>query len=69
MLDIEVAKGWIDTLSPWLTYVNFYFQGEPLLHPGLDQLMSRCAHHGIYSSTSTNAHHLTKARCLSLIHI
>ena len=67
MLDIEAAKGWIDTLSPWLTYVNFYFQGEPLLHPGLDQLMSRCAHHGIYSSTSTNAHHLTKARCTALI--
>lgn len=67
MLDVEAAFRWLDELGPWLTYVNLYFQGEPLLHPHLESLVERCAHHGVYSSTSTNAHHLTEERCRSLI--
>jgi len=67
MLNVDHACQWIDELAPWLTYVNLYFQGEPLLHPKLDLLMAQCHRHGIYSSTSTNAHHLTEARCQALI--
>ncbi|MGB1100694.1 MAG: radical SAM/SPASM domain-containing protein [Flavobacteriales bacterium] len=67
MLNVDHACRWIDELAPWLTYVNLYFQGEPLLHPKLDQLMAQCHRHGIYSSTSTNAHHLTEAKCEALI--
>ena len=67
MLNVDHACQWIDELAPWLTYVNLYFQGEPLLHPKLDQLMAQCHRHGIYSSTSTNAHHLTEAKCQALI--
>ena len=67
MLNIEAATQWVDNMAPWLTYVNLYFQGEPLLHPELDRLIARCTHHGLYSSTSTNAHHLTEARCQALI--
>ena len=64
---MDHACRWIDELAPWLTYVNLYFQGEPLLHPKLDQLMAQCHRHGIYSSTSTNAHHLTEAKYQALI--
>ena len=67
MLDVSAAMKWLDDLAPWLTYVNLYFQGEPLLHPELDTLIGRCADHNLYSSTSTNAHHLTEARCHALI--
>ena len=67
MLNVDHACRWIDELAPWLTYVNLYFQGEPLLHPKLDQLIAQCHRHGIYSSTSTNAHHLTEAKCHALI--
>lgn len=67
MLNVDHACRWIDELAPWLTYVNLYFQGEPLLHPKLDQLMAHCHRQGIYSSTSTNAHHLTEAKCRALI--
>lgn len=67
MLNVDHASQWIEELAPWLTYVNLYFQGEPLLHPQLDQLIAQCQRHGIYSSTSTNAHHLTEAKCQSLI--
>ena len=67
MLNVDHACRWIDELAPWLTYVNLYFQGEPLLHPKLDQLMAQCHRYGIYSSTSTNAHHLTEAKCQAFI--
>ena len=67
MLNVDDACQWIDELAPWLTYVNLYFQGEPLLHPKLELLMAQCHRHGIYSSTSTNAHHLTEAKCQALI--
>lgn len=67
MLDVAAATSWIDELAPWLTYVNLYFQGEPLLHPELETVIARCSHHNLYSSTSTNAHHLSEARCRSLI--
>ena len=67
MLNVGHASQWIEELAPWLTYVNLYFQGEPLLHPQLDQLIAQCQRHGIYSSTSTNAHHLTEAKCEALI--
>ena len=67
MLDVNKAKTWIHELAPWLTYVNLYFQGEPLLHPELATLVERCTESNLYTSTSTNAHHLSQARCQELI--
>jgi len=67
MLTTGRASGWIDQLAPWLTYVNLYFQGEPLLNTGLSELIEACTRANIYSSTSTNAHHLTPARCEELV--
>lgn len=58
MLDNEVYKKVIDELAPRLSYLIFYFQGEPYLNPKfLEQV--RYAHgRKIYSATSTNAHYL-----------
>ena len=67
MLEVDAAKDWMQEMGPWLTYVNLYFQGEPLLHPKLEGLLEACQTHGLYSSTSTNAHHLTPSRCDPLI--
>ena len=67
MLDTQSAIQWVNDLAPWLTYVNLYFQGEPLLHPGLEDLIAACSRHGLYSSTSTNAHHLTDDRCQKIV--
>lgn len=44
------------------TYINFYFQGEPYLHPQFLDLINLCNEHGIYSATSTNAHFLDDER-------
>ena len=54
-----------------LVYLNLYFQGEPYLHQGMDNLVAIGKREGLYVSTSTNAHHITPERAdrLSLIHI
>lgn len=41
-----------------LVYLNLYFQGEPYLHPGMDDLVRVGKRAGLYVSTSTNAHHI-----------
>ncbi len=49
----------IDELSPTLTYLILYFQGEPYLHPRLNDLISYAHSKKIYTATSTNAHFFT----------
>lgn len=48
----------IDELAPYLAYINFYFQGEPFIHPNFLELVNYASSKGIYTATSTNAHFL-----------
>lgn len=50
---------WIDELSREAFYVNFYFQGEPFIHPRLLEMVRYANSRRMYTSTSTNAHFLT----------
>lgn len=52
------SKNWLDQLAPHVTYINFYFQGEPFIHPGFLEMVRYAAQKKIYTSTSTNAHFL-----------
>lgn len=56
--EMEFRK-WVDQLAPTLTYINFYFQGEPFIHPAFLSMVSYASKMGIYTSTSTNAHFIT----------
>src|SRR5688572_14972736 len=58
MLDTEMFKNIIDQLASSLTYLTFYFQGEPYLHTNFTEMVSYASRKGIYTSTSTNAHYL-----------
>ncbi|MGB3780567.1 MAG: SPASM domain-containing protein [Tunicatimonas sp.] len=49
----------IDEVQDTLTYLLFYFQGEPFLHPQLLDWVRYASSRGIYTATSTNAHFLT----------
>ncbi len=49
----------IDELAPYLSYINFYFQGEPFINPNFLEMVSYAASKNIYTATSTNAHFLT----------
>ncbi len=49
----------INELAPTLSYLIFYFQGEPYLHPQFLSLVEYASKKKIYTATSTNAHYLT----------
>lgn len=58
MLDEKLFVALLDELSETLTYLTFYFQGEPYLHPQFLSFVNFAATRGIFTSTSTNAHYL-----------
>lgn len=59
MLKEDFFKTLIDELSPHLTYLTFYFQGEPYLNPRFLDMVKYASDKNIYTATSTNAHYLT----------
>lgn len=58
MLQSDLFRDVIDQLSASLSYLVFYFQGEPYLHPQFLELVQYASSKGIYTATSTNAHYL-----------
>lgn len=60
MLAAETFHRVIDELAPTLSYLIFYFQGEPYLHPQFLDLVSYASRRKIYTATSTNAHYLNE---------
>lgn len=64
---IDNGKTYIDQLAPSVGYINFYFQGEPLISPHFFDLVRYATDKGIYTATSTNAHFLDKDNCQKII--
>ncbi|MBI3520471.1 MAG: SPASM domain-containing protein [Bacteroidetes bacterium] len=60
MLEPTFFKKTIDEVYKELIYLTFYFQGEPYLNPNFLDMVKYASDKGIYTSTSTNAHYLTK---------
>ncbi len=58
MLQADLFRKTIDELADTLSYLTFYFQGEPYLHPQFLDLVAYASAKGIYTATSTNAHYL-----------
>jgi radical SAM protein with 4Fe4S-binding SPASM domain len=58
MLKQPLFEDIIDQLEPTLSYLTFYFQGEPYLHPQFLAMASYASSRGIYTATSTNGHYL-----------
>ncbi len=58
MLESRMFTRLIDELAPTLTYLTFYFQGEPYLNPEFLNMVEYASEKGIYTATSTNAHYL-----------
>ena len=61
MLDGGLFKQVIEAQKSTLSYLLFYFQGEPYLHPEFLQLVREASNRKIYTATSTNAHYLSDA--------
>lgn len=58
MMKQELFESIIGQLAPSLSYLIFYFQGEPYLHPHLLEMVRLASQKKIYTATSTNAHYL-----------
>jgi radical SAM protein with 4Fe4S-binding SPASM domain len=63
-LDTELHQKMLENTKKTVFYINYYFQGEPFLHPHFLDLIREAKKHRIYTATSTNAHfiNLEKAR-------
>lgn len=59
-LNVDLFKKMIDELKNELIYLTFYFQGEPFINPKFLDMVSYASHNKIYTSTSTNAHFISK---------
>ncbi len=49
----------IDQISDTLTYLIFYFQGEPFINPDFLEMVTYASQKNIYTITSTNAHFIS----------
>jgi radical SAM protein with 4Fe4S-binding SPASM domain len=66
-LAIEEGEKWLTELKDYLFYINFYFQGEPLIHPNLSALIKHAKSINVRSAISTNGHFLSETKCQELI--
>ncbi len=67
-LDLDLHEKIIKELRLSVFYINYYFQGEPFLHPDFLQLIAVAKRHKIYTATSTNAHFITKQKAEDIVH-
>lgn len=59
MLEKERFARMLHELAPTLSYLTFYFQGEPYLNPSFLEMVEMAHRKNIYTATSTNAHYLS----------
>ena len=61
MLENDFFRKTIDDLYKEISYLIFYFQGEPYLNPKFLEMVKYTSSKRIYTATSTNAHYLDDA--------
>ncbi len=66
-MQIAMYKKIIHELSPFLSYLNLYFQGEPFLHPEIFRMISLAGKMRIYTAVSTNGHFLNARNSKKII--
>ncbi len=58
-IKLDEYKKWLAEWSGFVFHVNFYFQGEPFIHPQLIEMIRLAHQHRIYTAVSTNAHFMS----------
>jgi radical SAM protein with 4Fe4S-binding SPASM domain len=67
MLEPAFFKKTIDEVYKDLVYLTFYFQGEPFLNPNFLEMVKYASEKGVYTSTSTNAHYLSREQAIKTV--
>ena len=66
-LDLIQHEKWLQQLAPTVFYINYYFQGEPFLHPQFLSLIKAAKQKKIYTATSTNAHFIDPKKAKEIV--
>lgn len=66
-LDLGLHKKMLEQVKKTVFYINYYFQGEPFLHPDFLELIKEAKKHRIYTATSTNAHFIDDAKAKEIV--
>jgi radical SAM protein with 4Fe4S-binding SPASM domain len=66
-LDLDLHLKMIEQLKRSVFYINYYFQGEPFLHPQFLELIIEAKRNKIYTATSTNAHFIDKSKAEEIV--
>lgn len=66
-LDIDLHKRMLSQVKKSVFYINYYFQGEPFLHPQFLELIKEAKKNNIYTSTSTNAHFIDAEKAKKIV--
>lgn len=64
-LDLHLKM--LEQTSKSVFYINYYFQGEPFLHPQFLDLIKDAKKHKIYTATSTNAHFIDAEKAKEIV--
>ncbi|MEI6347343.1 MAG: radical SAM/SPASM domain-containing protein [Bacteroidota bacterium] len=66
-MSLELFKTIIDQVSKYSFYINLYFQGEPLIHPRIGDMIAYAKSKKMFVFTSTNGHFITQKNAQTLI--
>lgn len=66
-LDLKEHRSWLAQIRKSTFYINYYFQGEPFLHPHFLELISEAKKNRIYTATSTNAHFIDAKKAEAIV--
>lgn len=66
-LELDVNDRILSQLGSQLQHINYYFQGEPFIHPQFLELVKAARKKNIYVVTSTNAHFISPATAIKII--
>jgi len=66
-LALDLHKKMLNDVAKNVFYINYYFQGEPFLHPDFLQLIKQAKKQKIYTATSTNAHFINEQKAAEIV--
>ncbi|MFM7637691.1 MAG: radical SAM protein, partial [Crocinitomicaceae bacterium] len=66
-LQLDFHNTMLRQVKSHVIYINYYFQGEPFLQPEFLTLIKEAKKSKIYTSTSTNAHFISKEKAKEIV--
>lgn len=66
-IDLGLHEKILQQVHQHVFYINYYFQGEPFLHPQFLDLIRTAKKYRIYTATSTNAHFIDEEKAKEIV--